>query len=131
MEHENVGTSNLIHYRLAAICTFYGSQGTCFHFFFFSFSFFFLGIYSSICGLFLFVSHSQFWFSWRYQLPEFSKDYHVVAIDMRGYGETDRPPNKDDYKLDLLTQDIVELIPALGYSNCILVSHDWGGVVAW
>ena len=75
--------------------------------------------------------HPQFWYSWRYQLPEFSKDYHVVAIDMRGYGETDRPPNKDDYTIDLLTQDIVELIPALGHSKCVLVSHDWGGVVAW
>ena len=73
----------------------------------------------------------QFWFSWRNQLPEFSKDYHVVAIDMRGYGETERPPNKSDYTIDLLTQDIVELIPALGHSKCVLVAHDWGGRVAW
>ena len=50
---------------------------------------------------------------------------------MRGYGETDRPPNKMDYTFDKLKQDIVELIPALGYSKCTLVSHDWGGVVAW
>jgi pimeloyl-ACP methyl ester carboxylesterase len=76
-------------------------------------------------------SPTQFWFSWRYQLPKFSKDYHVVAIDMRGYGETERPPNKNDYTIDLLTQDIVELIPALGHSKCILVAHDWGGAVAW
>ena len=55
----------------------------------------------------------------------------MVAIDMRGYGETDRPPNRSDYTLDLLTKDIAELIPALGYSKCILVSHDWGGAVAW
>ena len=86
------------------------------------------------CGVII-TSHClfvlQFWFSWRYQLPEFNKDYHVVAIDMRGYGETDRPPNKNDYTIDLLTQDIVELIPALGHSKCNLVAHDWGGVVAW
>ena len=55
----------------------------------------------------------------------------MVAIDMRGYGETERPPNKNDYTIDLLTQDIVELIPALGHSKCTLVSHDWGGMVAW
>ena len=49
----------------------------------------------------------------------------------RGYSETERPPNKQDYRIDLLKQDIVELIPALGYSSCTLVAHDWGGVVAW
>ena len=30
-----------------------------------------------------------------------------------------------------LTTDIVELIPALGHSSCILVGNDWGGVVSW
>lgn len=64
-------------------------------------------------------------------MREFSKDYRVVAIDMRGYGETERPPNTIDYNFNNLKQDIVELVPALGYSKCTLVSHDWGGVVAW
>jgi hypothetical protein len=73
----------------------------------------------------------EFWFSWRYQLKAFSKDYHVVAIDMRGYGETDKPPNKLDYRIELLVQDIAELIPALGHSSCVLCAHDWGGGVAW
>jgi len=82
--------------------------------------------------LMLFVhGFPEFWFSWRYQLREFCKDYHVVAMDMRGYSETERPPNKQDYRIDLLSQDIVELIPALGYSSCTLVAHDWGGAVAW
>ena len=76
-------------------------------------------------------SPMQFWFSWRYQLPTFSKDYHVVAIDMRGYGETERPPNKNDYTMDSAIQDVVELIPALGHSKCILVGHGGGGAVAW
>ena len=64
-------------------------------------------------------------------MREFSKDYRVVAIDMRGYGETERPPNMLDYTFKKLKQDIVELVPALGYSKCTLVAHDWGGVVAW
>ena len=64
-------------------------------------------------------------------MKEFSSDYHVVAVDLRGYGETDRPPNTLDYVLSNLRRDIVELIPALGYSKAILVAHDWGGVIAW
>ena len=73
----------------------------------------------------------QFWFSWRHQIKEFSHDYHVVAVDLRGFGETDRPPNILDYSITNLRQDIVELIPSLGHSKAILVAHDWGGAIAW
>jgi len=55
----------------------------------------------------------------------------VVAVDLRGYGDSQRPPNKDDYTLDLLTRDIVMLVQQLGYAKCTLVAHDWGGVIAW
>ena len=62
----------------------------------------------------------------------FKKDYFVVSPDLRGYGETDRPPKTSDYSLSCLSQDIIELIPALGYSKCTaLVGHDWGGAIAW
>lgn len=49
----------------------------------------------------------------------------------RGYGDTDKPPNKSDYRISALVQDIAELIPALGHTSCVLVAHDWGGAVAW
>ncbi len=55
----------------------------------------------------------------------------MVAVDLRGYGDTESPPNTLDYILAHLRQDIVELIPALGHSNATLVAHDWGGVIAW
>ena len=55
----------------------------------------------------------------------------MVAVDLRGYGETERPGNVLDYTFDKLKQDVVELVPALGYTKCILVAHDWGGVIGW
>jgi len=55
----------------------------------------------------------------------------VCIMYCRGYGDTEKPPHKKDYHLDKLTQDIAELIPALGYSTCVLVAHDWGGTVGW
>jgi pimeloyl-ACP methyl ester carboxylesterase len=64
-------------------------------------------------------------------LKAFSKDYHVVAVDMRGYGDTDQPVGSSEYSFNHLTEDIVKLIPALGHSSCVLVGHDWGGVVSW
>jgi len=71
------------------------------------------------------------WFSWRYQILEFQKDFRVVAVDMRGFGDTDKPEGVENYKLDLLVEDLRLFIEALGYTSCVLVSHDWGGAVCW
>ncbi|WAQ98829.1 EPHX4-like protein [Mya arenaria] len=73
----------------------------------------------------------EFWYSWRYQIREFRKDYRVVAVDMRGYGDSDKPKGKENYVVQKLSGDIKQLIPALGYKKCFLVAHDWGGAVAW
>ncbi|EDL40330.1 epoxide hydrolase 3 isoform 2 [Mus musculus] len=71
------------------------------------------------------------WFSWRYQLREFQSHFHVVAVDMRGYSPSDAPKEVDCYTIDLLLDDIKDTILGLGYSKCILVSHDWGASLAW
>ncbi|EDL89461.1 abhydrolase domain containing 9 (predicted) [Rattus norvegicus] len=71
------------------------------------------------------------WFSWRYQLREFQSHFHVVAVDLRGYSPSDAPKDVDCYTVDLLLTDIKDIILGLGYSKCILVSHDWGAALAW
>ncbi|XP_045405444.1 epoxide hydrolase 3 isoform X2 [Lemur catta] len=71
------------------------------------------------------------WFSWRYQLREFQSRFHVVAVDLRGYGPSDAPREVDCYTTDLLMADIEDVILGLGYSKCILVGHDWGALLAW
>ncbi|KAJ7372945.1 Epoxide hydrolase 4 [Desmophyllum pertusum] len=73
----------------------------------------------------------EFWYSWRYQLKAFSDDYRVVAMDMRGYAESDHPTGRDQYKLSYLVNDVKEMVTALGYSSCVLLCHDWGGVIGW
>ncbi|XP_041973355.1 uncharacterized protein LOC121729034 [Aricia agestis] len=72
----------------------------------------------------------EFWYSWRHQLVHFSKDYRCVALDMRGYGDSERPEGVSSYKLDILIEDIRDFIRQLGVEKCILVSHDWGGLIA-
>ncbi|CAJ0967222.1 unnamed protein product [Ranitomeya imitator] len=66
-------------------------------------------------------------YSWRHQLDEFSPEYWTVAVDLRGFGSSDAPPELRDYRMEILLQDIQDLITGLGYSHCILVGHDWGG----
>ncbi|KDR24344.1 epoxide hydrolase 1-like [Zootermopsis nevadensis] len=75
--------------------------------------------------------YPEFWYSWRHQLQEFSKDYWTVAIDMRGYGDSEKPPGMDSYAMDLLIDDVKHVVQALGRQKFILVGHDWGGIVSW
>ena len=71
------------------------------------------------------------WYSWRHQLSEFGKNYKAVAIDLRGYNESDKPKEKSAYALSELIKDVEGVIRALGYEKCVLVGHDWGGAIAW
>ncbi|XP_014835490.1 PREDICTED: epoxide hydrolase 4 isoform X2 [Poecilia mexicana] len=73
----------------------------------------------------------EFWFSWRYQLREFKSEFRVVAVDMRGYGESDLPLSTESYQLDHLVTDVKDIVEYLGYNRCCLVGHDWGGTIAW
>ena len=74
----------------------------------------------------------EFWYSWRYQIKEFNTDYRVVAVDLRGYGESDKPLNIDTYTIQQVTSDIIELISIVCKGKkCTLVAHDWGGIFAW
>lgn len=72
----------------------------------------------------------DFWYSWRYQIPEFSKDYWTVAVDMRGFGWSDKPIGEEKYVVTTLIEDIKALIKHLKRNKFVLVGHDWGAVVA-
>jgi pimeloyl-ACP methyl ester carboxylesterase len=73
----------------------------------------------------------EFWYSWRHQIPEFAKDFKVVALDLRGYNDSDKPANQSAYVMAEFIRDIEGVIKGLGYDKCILVGHDWGGAIAW
>jgi pimeloyl-ACP methyl ester carboxylesterase len=74
----------------------------------------------------------ELWYSWRYQLPALAHaGYHVVAPDLRGYGQTDQPEDAGAYTLLHLVGDLVGILDVLGEREAILVSHDWGSVLAW
>ncbi|XP_058463732.1 epoxide hydrolase 1-like isoform X2 [Malaya genurostris] len=82
--------------------------------------------------LILFVhGFPEFWFSWRHQMEEFSKDYWVVAVDMRGYGDSDKPEGVEPYRIENMVQDLKELINSLDRKKVTLVAHDWGAVICW
>jgi pimeloyl-ACP methyl ester carboxylesterase len=74
----------------------------------------------------------EHWRCWRYQIgPLAEAGFRVVAPDLRGYNESDRPLAVADYRLPLLVEDVAGLIAHFGAERAAVVGHDWGGVVAW
>ncbi len=71
------------------------------------------------------------WYSWRHQIPFLARRFKVVAPDLRGYGRSDKPEGVSAYTLDKLVGDVKGLIEAFGAPRAHVVSHDWGGAVAW
>lgn len=73
---------------------------------------------------------ADLWWSWRHQLASLSAaGYRAVAVDLRGYGDSDKPPR--GYDGWTLAGDIAGLIRALGHSDAALVGHADGGLVCW
>jgi pimeloyl-ACP methyl ester carboxylesterase len=74
----------------------------------------------------------EFWYSWRHQIPALVEaGYRVVAPDMRGYADSDKPAGYDEYLGGPLSADVVGLIEACEEQRATVVGHDWGGAVAW
>lgn len=71
-------------------------------------------------------------FSWRHQLPALAAlGWRVVAPDLRGYGGSSRPRDRDAYAIDHLVEDAAALFDALGAKRRLLIGHDWGAAIAW
>lgn len=70
----------------------------------------------------------SFWWSWRHQLRGL-RGARFVAVDLRGYGGSDKPPR--GYDGWTLAGDTAGLIRALGHQSATLVGHADGGLVCW
>ncbi|MDQ2635892.1 MAG: alpha/beta hydrolase [Actinomycetota bacterium] len=70
----------------------------------------------------------SFWWSWRHQLRGLT-GARVVAVDLRGYGGSDKPPR--GYDGWTLAGDTAGLVRALGHNEATLVGHADGGLVCW
>ena len=70
--------------------------------------------------------------SWRHQLPCFADlGFRAVAPDMRGYGRSGVYRRHEDYALQHIVRDMIDLLDALGRDKAIWVGHDWGSPVVW
>ena len=69
---------------------------------------------------------------WRKQVPALvDAGLRVVAPDLRGFGESDKPTEVEDYRLTRSVADVVAILDALGIDRAHVVGHDWGAALAW
>jgi len=73
------------------------------------------------------------WFSWRHQIePIADLGFTACAIDVRGYGGSDKPPAVADYDMEHMIADVTGVADALSpHAPAILLGHDWGAPIVW
>ncbi|MEA3100050.1 alpha/beta hydrolase [Caballeronia mineralivorans] len=84
-------------------------------------------------ALLLLHGHPQTHAIWHKLVPTLAKHFTIVAADLRGYGDSDKPqglPDHSNYSKRRLAQDQVGLMRALGYESFAVLGHDRGGRVA-
>ena len=59
------------------------------------------------------------------------KAYYCVAPNLRGYSSGARPSGKNNYTLDKLAKDVMDIAQALGREKFHLIGHDWGSAIGW
>src|SRR5262245_20102487 len=69
------------------------------------------------------------WYAWRLVMPALARDFHVVAVDQRGMGLSDKAP--DGYDTGTLAADLAGAMEALGHERFAVVGHDTGMVISY
>jgi pimeloyl-ACP methyl ester carboxylesterase len=73
------------------------------------------------------------WYSWRHQMaPLAAAGFAACAIDVRGYGGSDKPHEVDAYTLKEIAADVAGVVDALSPGKpAVLIGHDWGAPIVW
>lgn len=73
------------------------------------------------------------WYSWRHQIgPVADAGFTACAVDVRGYGGSDKPQPVEAYAMERIVADLIGLRKALSPdAPAVLVGHDWGAPIVW
>jgi pimeloyl-ACP methyl ester carboxylesterase len=68
--------------------------------------------------------------AWDDVLPRLAENFHVIALDLPGFGESEKPsPNRYRYDFDGFSESVIDLVAALGLTRVSLCGHAMGGGV--
>ncbi|XP_065342678.1 epoxide hydrolase 4-like isoform X2 [Cloeon dipterum] len=75
------------------------------------------------------------WIGWRFQIPTMAQNFRIVAVDLKGYGDSEKPLSRGKYEIEQVVEELAEFITAVAADRkdqkCVLVGHDVGALVGW
>jgi pimeloyl-ACP methyl ester carboxylesterase len=66
--------------------------------------------------------------SWRFQVDHFKDKRRVIAFDLRGHGQSDKPLGK--YSMKQFSEDLFSFVQELGIEKAVIAGHSMGGIIA-
>lgn len=73
----------------------------------------------------------DFWISWSSQIPALAEHFRIICLDLKGFGDSDKPLSRKNYKIRILLQELRNFICTLNISSCHIVGHDVGALLGW
>lgn len=71
------------------------------------------------------------WLGWRYQISELSQYFHVVALDLKGFNDSDKPMLRFEYTPKKVCEDLRKFLIAISAKSVSIVGHDLGAIIGW
>jgi pimeloyl-ACP methyl ester carboxylesterase len=69
---------------------------------------------------------------WRNQIPHLAHSgLQVIAPDLRGFGDSDKPTETESYALAKIVGDVLGILDEFNVKRVKVVGHDWGAAVGW
>ena len=68
------------------------------------------------------------WKCWKHQIPKLSTQFKVYALDLKGYGQSDK--SDGDYSMNNVASEIISLLDSLKIDKFRIAGHDWGVAIA-
>lgn len=71
------------------------------------------------------------WLGWRYQISELSQYFHVIALDLKGFNDSDKPTWRFEYTPKNICEDLRKFLIAISAKSVTIVGHDLGAIIGW
>lgn len=70
-------------------------------------------------------------FGWRYQIPTLSRYHRVIALDLKGFSDSDKPLMRHNYRPNAICSELKDFLDSLNIKTVTIIGHDLGGLIGW